>query len=81
MIDMTPLPPAFSEMYERMAYRTHPAVKLAGEMINAQMWIMLNIWFLPYKLPGMFGDIEEVISSVTLNGIKSSNLCKPDVRQ
>ncbi|CAB5214813.1 hypothetical protein UFOVP190_273 [uncultured Caudovirales phage] len=78
---MTPLPPAFSEMYERMAYRNHPVVKLTGELMNMQVWLMLNIWFLPYKLPGMLGDIEEVVRSVTLNGIKSSNPCKPNVRQ
>ena len=75
---MTPLPPAFSDMYKKIAIENHPIVKITNSVLEYQMWLFLQLYFAPYRLATMGDDIDKVISRVSLNGIKSSNLCKPN---
>ena len=79
MLDMIPLPPGFSEMFEMMAYRNHPAVKFTGLVLDQQIWLMLNIWFLPYKMPGLFSETDQWIAQVSTNGARWANFCKPSI--
>jgi hypothetical protein len=78
---MTPLPVAFSQMKisDEMIAKywinemMHPITKL----MDYQMWLFLQLYFAPYRMATMGDDIDKVISSISLNGIKSFNLCQP----
>ena len=39
-------------------------------------WTMLNTWFIPFRMPELHGDVDKVISQLSLNGIKSSSICQ-----
>ena len=75
---MTPLPPAFSDMYKKITIENHPIVKITNSVLEYQMWLFLQLYFAPYRLATMSDDLDKFISRVSLNGIKSSNLCKPN---
>ena len=45
--------------------------------IDTYVWWWLNLWFAKYKIPEQAGDLERFVGTFSLNGIKSSNLCKP----
>lgn len=81
MIDMTPLPMALSQMKipnEFVAkYWANELMQPVNLLIDYQMWLFLQVYFMPYRLAGMGDDIDKVISCVSLNGIRSANLCKP----
>jgi hypothetical protein len=74
---MTPLPMAFSEMYERMAIENHPIVKITNSILDYQMWLFLQMYFMPFRMATMGSDVDKWISSVSMNGLKSFNLCQP----
>ncbi len=38
----------------------------------------LNLWFLPYRMPGIHSDVDKWVSQFTLNGIKATSLCNPN---
>jgi hypothetical protein len=41
-------------------------------------WTFLNFWFLPHRMPGLHSDVDKFVSQFTLNGIKASNICRPN---
>jgi hypothetical protein len=46
--------------------------------VETCVWSFMQIWAAPYRLPGNMGEIERWTQTVSLNGIRSSNLCKPN---
>jgi hypothetical protein len=38
----------------------------------------LNLWFMPYRMPGIHSDVDKFVSQFSLNGIKSFNICRPN---
>jgi len=46
--------------------------------IDSWTWTYLNLWFLPHRMPGLHSDVDKFVSQFTLNGIKSSNICRPN---
>jgi hypothetical protein len=43
--------------------------------LDCTVWTYVNLWFLPYRMPGLHSDVDKFVSQFTLNGIRS-NLCK-----
>lgn len=41
-------------------------------------WTFLNLWYLPYRMPGVYSDVDKWVSQFTLNGIKANNICRPN---
>lgn len=39
-------------------------------------YTFLNLWFLPHRIPGIHSEADRWVSQFTLNGIKSSSLCR-----
>jgi len=46
------------------------------EVLDLQIWCFLQAWFMPYYIIGKQDEWKKW-ASVSLNGIKSYNLCKP----
>ena len=46
-------------------------------LIDFNVWMFLQLYFLPYRLPEYGSEVDKFVSVYSLNGIKSSNLCKP----
>ena len=44
--------------------------------LDCTTWTFLNLWFLPHRMPGLHSDVDKFVSQFTLNGIKSSNICR-----
>jgi squalene cyclase len=40
-------------------------------------YTFLNLYFLPYRMPGIHSEADKWVSQFTLNGIKASNICRP----
>lgn len=40
-------------------------------------YTFVNLWFMPYRIPGLYSDTDKWVSQFTLNGIKASNICRP----
>ena len=47
-------------------------------IVDSYVWWFLQLYFLPFRLPGIMGETDKWISSVSMNGIKAANLCKPN---
>ena len=47
-------------------------------VIDCNMWTFMQMWSAPFQLPGNLGEIEKWTNMVSLNGIKSTNICRPD---
>ena len=47
-------------------------------MIDCNTWTFMQLWAAPFMLPGRLGEIERWTQTVSLNGIRSGNLCKPN---
>jgi hypothetical protein len=45
--------------------------------IDQYAWYFLQMYYLPFKIPALMGETDKWVSAVSLNGIRSSNLCKP----
>jgi hypothetical protein len=39
-------------------------------------WTYLNLWFVPFRMPELYSDTDRWVSQFSLNGIKSSSICK-----
>jgi hypothetical protein len=37
---------------------------------DSAAWSMLNLWYMPFRMPDMFSDADRWASQFTLNGIK-----------
>lgn len=44
---------------------------------DSAAWTLLNMYYLPYRMPGIHSDVDKWVSQFTLNGIKSGNICRP----
>jgi hypothetical protein len=40
-------------------------------------WTLLNTWFIPFRMPEIHSDTDKWVSQFTLNGLKSTNICRP----
>lgn len=49
---------------------THP--------LELSAWLFLQWYYLPFRMPELMGETEKWVSSVSLNGSRWSNLCKPN---
>jgi hypothetical protein len=49
----------------------------ANWYLDSVTWTYLNLWFLAHRMPGLHSDVDKFVSQFTLNGIKSSNICRP----
>jgi gliding motility-associated-like protein len=54
-----------------------PMDAYANWWMDCATWTYLNLWFLPHRMPGLHSDVDKFVSQFTLNGIKSSNICRP----
>jgi len=79
---MTPLPMAFSQMKvpnEFIAkYMANEIMRPITALMDYQIWLFLQWHYLPFRIPSLMGETDKWVSAVTLNGIRSSNLCKPN---
>jgi hypothetical protein len=50
----------------------------ANNLMDFYAWMFVQTWFMPYYLIGKQDEWKEYFHGVTLNGIKSSNLCRPN---
>ena len=46
-------------------------------LIDFNVWMFLQLYFLPYRLPQYGSEVDKWISVVSLNGAKG-NICKPN---
>ena len=47
-------------------------------VVDCHMWTFMNLWATPFMLPGRMSEIEQWTQSVSLNGVRSWNMCNPD---
>ena len=40
-------------------------------------YTFLNLWYMPHRIPGLYSDADKWVSQFTLNGIKSTSICRP----
>jgi hypothetical protein len=53
-----------------------PANDVINWWFDYMVWIMVQNYFAPYRMPENLGDVEKWTRSVSLNGIKPFNLCQ-----
>jgi hypothetical protein len=49
---------------------------MIDKLLDYQVWLFLQWYYLPYSLAGN-DEVDKWISSVSTNGIRWTNLCKP----
>lgn len=37
---------------------------------------MLNLWYIPFRMPELHSDADRWVSQFSLNGIKATSICK-----
>jgi hypothetical protein len=47
-------------------------------VVDCHMWTFMNLWAAPFMLPGRMSEIEQWTKTVSLNGIRSWNICNPN---
>jgi hypothetical protein len=45
--------------------------------LDQYMWYMMQVYFAPYRLPDLFSDADKWVASVSTNGARWPNLCRP----
>jgi len=45
-------------------------------VIDCHTWTFVNMWATPFMFPGRMGEIEQWTQTVSMNGIRSFNLCQ-----
>lgn len=53
-----------------------PVDMLANWYWDCMAYTFLNLWFLPHRIPSLHSDADKWVSQFTLNGIKSTSICK-----
>jgi hypothetical protein len=53
-----------------------PANDVIGWWMDYAMWIMVQNYYAPYRMPENLGEVEKWMQTVSLNGLKSSSLCQ-----
>ena len=53
-----------------------PANDVVNFWMDYTMWIMVQNYFAPYRMPENLGEVEKWTRSMSLNGIKPFNLCQ-----
>ena len=48
-----------------------------GLVFDYQVWLMLQLYFVPYRMASMGDEVDQWISQYSLNGMKLFNICKP----
>lgn len=56
-----------------MAFSELPANKFVDEIITANVWLFLSMWYAPSVIMSRGSDVDQWISHFSLNGAK--NLC------
>lgn len=59
-----------------MELMLQPVNDYVNWVVDCHMWTFINMWAAPFMLPGRMGEIEQWTQTVSLNGIKSFNLCQ-----
>lgn len=49
--------------------------------IDQCTWLFLQLYFLPYRTPSLHNEVDQWVQQVSLNGVRWSNLCKPNVTE
>ncbi len=47
-----------------------------NKLIDLNVWIFLQWYYIPYKMITQGDDVDKFISQFTLNGFKSFNICR-----
>ena len=47
-------------------------------MLDIYSWFWLQAWFMPYYVIGKQDEWKDYFHGVTLNGVKSFNICRPN---
>ena len=47
-------------------------------VVDCHMWTFMKLWAAPFMLPGRMKEIEQWTLTVSLNGIRSWNMCNPN---
>ncbi len=58
---------------------TDPVEQFVNNYLDMWAWWFLQSWYMPFKMPGIYSDVDKFVSQFTLNGVKSSNICKPSL--
>ena len=59
-----------------MEHMLQPLNDYVNWMIDCNTWTFMQLWAAPFMLPGRMGEIERWTQTVSLNGIRSFNLCQ-----
>jgi hypothetical protein len=51
----------------------------ADQIFDSWMWIMVKMMYAPYDLPAQLGEVEEWARNVSLNGVRWTNMCNPNL--
>jgi hypothetical protein len=54
-----------------------PANDVIDWWFDYAIWLMMQNYYAPYRMPENLGDVEKWVQTVSLNGVKSTNLCRP----
>ena len=50
---------------------------MLGAMFDYQVWLMLQLYFAPYRLATMGDEVDQWVSQYSLNGMKCFSICRP----
>ena len=56
---------------------TDPWGHIMNNYLDMWAWCFLHTWYMPFKMPSLHNDAEKFVSTVTLNGAKAWNICRP----
>jgi hypothetical protein len=46
--------------------------------IDQWTWCFLQLYFLPFRMPSIMGETDKWVSSVSMNGARWANMCRPN---
>ena len=58
-----------------LEFMLQPANDVVNWWFDYAMWVLVQNHYAPYCMPENLGDVEKWMQTVSLNGLKSSNLC------
>jgi succinate dehydrogenase hydrophobic anchor subunit len=54
-----------------MAFSELPVSKFTDQIVTANVWLFLSMWYAPTILMSRGGDVDQWVSKFSLNGAKS----------
>ena len=65
-------------MVNLLLTKNNPFEQHSNNVLDLYAWFWLQAWFMPHYLIGKQDEWKNYFHGVTLNGIKTFNICRPN---